>query len=611
MPLLANSLRTISAALIVAALLVATLVLGRAVLVPLSLSVISCFVLVPVVRWLEKHSVPEWLSVSTVVVVVTGLLLGASVALSSQLLSLAADLPAYRTNVLKKVHTVVGGSMPSGVVSRAIDAVESYQQMLNQEFKFGADTTTVTPAPTDSQQQPKVVVTAENSSSGAWRGIEILAEPVAQTALTFLFTLFLLMQYKDLRDRVVRVFGTDNMTETTAAMSDAGDRLSALFTGQAILNASFGFFVGCVLLIVGVPNAPLWGCVTFVMRFVPFIGSYVAAVPPLLLAAAVDPGWTMTLCTLAVFVIGEPIMGQVIEPFFLGKRAGLSPFAMVLATSFWTLLWGPIGLLLATPITLVLVVLGRYIPNLEFISVLLGDEPPLSEEHDFYHRLLSGDAYAAVDQIEEARETSSSEAVLDNLVFPALSLAVTDRRRGRLDAETVKELEETIDEVASTALPVKNAEDEARVLIVPVRGAFDCVAARFSGGAINGKASQTANTIVGSSGLTALSSIETGTTLSPKKLVFVTIVGIGEKAFAFLAKKAAEKFPNAQILKLDLTKPAGSISEDSKAGDRPQSFSRLTDLMAALKPSPAAEEAPLYSDPSSASGYEPALSNSH
>lgn len=580
MPLLANSLRTLSAALIVAALLIATLVLGREILVPLALAVIGCFILVPIVRWLEQHALPEWLAVSSVVVVVTGILVGASVALSSQLLSLAAELPAYRANVMDKVHAVVGSSAPSGVVSRAIDAVETYQEMLNRELKLSADSSAQNPAP-QGKSETKVVV--KDNGSEAWRGIQILAEPVAQTALTFLFTLFLLAQYRDLRDRVVRVFGTDNMTETTSAMSDAGERLSALFTGQVILNASFGVFVGCVLMIVGVPNAPLWGVVAFIMRFVPFIGVYVAAVPPVLLAAAVDPGWTKAICTLAVFLIGEPIMGQVLEPYFLGKRAGLSPFAMILAASFWTLVWGPIGLVLAAPLTLVVVVLGRYIPDLEFVSVLLGDEPPLSEQQEFYHRLLSGDAYAAVDQIDEDKEASSPEAVLDNLVFPALHLAVIDRRRGRFDAETMKELEETIGEVASESLP-QTGNDGAAVLIVPVRGIFDILAARFAVGAINARVPDAASGLLSASGLTALSSIDPGHAAPPKKLVFITVVGVAEKALAFLEKKGTEKFPGAQVSILDLTRANGSIPVASHNNNNPQAFNRLTDLMASVKP---------------------------
>jgi len=582
MPLLANSLRTLSAALVVAALLIATLVLGREVLVPLALAVIACFILVPVVRWLEHHALPEWLSVASVVVVATGILLGASIALSSQLLSLAAELPAYRANVMDKVHAVVGSSAPSGVVSRAIDAVETYQKMLNRELKLGADAATPIQEQ-DSKPETKVIVAQASGSSDAWRGIQILAEPLTQIALTFLFTLFLLSQYRDLRDRVVRVFGTDNMTETTSAMSDAGERLSALFTGQVILNASFGVVVGIVLMIVGVPNAPLWGVVAFIMRFVPFIGVYVAAIPPILLAAAVDPGWTKAICTLALFVIGEPVMGQVLEPFFLGKRAGLSPFAMILAASFWTLIWGPIGLVLSAPLTLVVVVLGRYIPDLEFVSVLLGDEPPLSEQQEFYHRLLSGDAYAASDQIDEAKETSSPEAILDNLVFPALHFAVIDRRRGRFDGAAMTELEETIGEVATESLP-QLGEDGAAVLIVPVRGVFDIFAARFAVGAINAHVPGSASAILSASGLTALSSIDAGRISVPKKLVFITVVGVAETALSFMAKKGVEKFPGAQISILDLTRPAGSISVAARGNNIPQTFNRLRDLMASVKP---------------------------
>lgn len=601
MPLVANSLRTLSAALIVAALLIATLVLGRDILVPLALSVILCFILVPVVRWIEQHGLPEWAAVSTVVVAVTGILLAASIALSSQLLSLAADLPAYRTNVLEKVQAVVGTSTPSGVVSRAIDAVESYQKMLNRELHFGTSPATTEPT-AEAKPETKVVVT-QSDDSGTWRGIEILTEPLTQTALTFLFTLFLLAQYRDLLDRVVRVFGTDNMTETTSAMSDAGERLSALFTGQLILNASFGLFVGIALMIIGVPNAPLWGVVAFVMRFVPFIGVYVAAIPPILLAAAVDPGWTKAICTLAVFVIGEPVMGQVLEPLFLGKRAGLSPFAMILAASFWTLVWGPIGLVLAAPLTLVAVVIGRYIPDLEFVSVLLGNEPPLSDQQEFYHRLLSGDAYAAIDQIDEAKETSSAESVLDRLVFPSLHLAVSDLRRGRLDADGVKELEETVGEVASETLPTPG-ESNASVLIIPVRGVFDTMAARFAAGAINAHVPNAASAMRSASGLMALSSIDLKQAPPPKKLVFITVTGIADKALAFLARKGMEKFPETRVLILDLTRAAGSISATSRGDSHPQAFNRLTDLMASVKseakPSDATSSAEISAEHSAA-----------
>jgi hypothetical protein len=274
-------------------------------------------------------------------------------------------------------------------------------------------------------------------------------------------------------------------------------------------------------------------------------------------------------------------MGQVLEPLFLGKRAGLSPFAMILAASFWTLIWGPIGLVLAAPLTLVVVVLGRYIPDLEFVSVLLGDEPPLSEQQEFYHRLLSGDTYAAVDQIDEAKDAASPVSVLDNLVFPSLHFAVIDRRRGRFDEETMKALEDTIGEVAAEALP-QTGEDGAPILIVPVRGAFDTFAARFAVGGINANVPGAASAILSASGLTAISGLDLERVTAPKKLVFITVAGIAEKALAFMARKATEKFPDTQISILDLTRPAGSISVTERGNSNVQAVNRLTDLMASV-----------------------------
>ena len=295
---------------------------------------------------------------------------------------------------------------------------ESYQEMLNRELRLGIEQASPTQPPPDqpADQKPenKVQIIKEQSESSSWYGLRILAEPLAQAALTFLFVLFLLMQYKDLRDRVVRVFGVDNMTETTAAMSDAGERLTALFTGQALLNASFGFVVTCVSADPRCSQCTALGCRSVRNALRPVSSAPILRLFPrsCSLRPSIRVGqrpfgrWLFSL-------IGEPIMGQVLEPLVLGRRAGLSPFAMVLSTSFWTLAWGPIGLVLAAPITLVLVVLGKYIPDLEFLTVLLGDEPPLSEHQDLYHRFLSGDAYGAMSQIEEATKESSPAAVLD------------------------------------------------------------------------------------------------------------------------------------------------------------------------------------------------------
>jgi len=570
MPLIADSLRNLSAALVTAALIIAAIVLGRDILVPLSLAGVSCFVLVPAVTWLKRRCVPDGFAEGIVLFTAMAFISVASFGLSSQLLSLAAELPAYRANVLEKVRAIIGPSVPSGLVGRAIDAVESYQQMINSELQLGAEPTSG-PQPAPPQDKNKVQIVKDQSESTALYGLQILAEPLTQAALTFLFTLFLLMQYRDLRDRIVRIFGVDHMTDTTAAMSDAGDRLVALFTGQVILNASFGTFVGVILFVLGVPNAPLWGVVAFVMRFVPFVGSYIAAIPPILLAAAVDPGWTKALCTLAVFAIGEPIMGQMLEPLVLGRRAGLSPFAMVLATSFWTLAWGPMGLILAAPITIILVVLGKYIPDLEFITVLLGDEPPLSERQDLYHRFLSGDVYAALEQIEDAQKNASYANVLDRLIFPAVKLGVRDVRRGRLDKESLSELAETVENVAQKLSSSRPAAKPS-IMIIPMRGELDELATRFAVDAINRDHSGLASGITESSGLAALAFLADSQPEQLQKVVLLTVTGLADGMIRIIVDRARTLFPDAEVTVLDLTERRVPLANTAPDSERPEKF---------------------------------------
>lgn len=583
MPLLADSIKSLSATLVTAAIVIAALVLGRDILVPLALAGISCFVLVPIVVLLKKHGVPQGLAEGVVLLAVVGGLTAGSIGLSSQLLSLAADLPQYRTNVLEKVRSIVGTSVPSTLVGRAIDAVETYQRMINDELQLGSSGTIEPAQPNNSAEgkEGKVRVVKDQSESAALYGLRILAEPLTQAALTFLFTLFLLMQFRDLRDRIVRIFGVEHITETTAAMSDAGDRLIALFTGQVILNASFGIFVGLSLLALGVPNAPLWGVVAFVMRFVPFVGSYVAAIPPILLAAAVDPGWTKALLTLVIFAVGEPIMGQVLEPLVLGRRAGLSPFAMILATSFWTLAWGPIGLVLAAPITLILVVLGKYVPDLEVITVLLGDEPPLSEQQNLYHRFLSSDVFAASEQIAEAKEKASYAEVLDRLVFPALALSARDRRRGRLDRDTLAELSNTI--VATAGNPRPNGQDnDPAIVLVPVRGEFDQLATRFAFSAIDRDLPQAACVMNEASGLTALSFLSEIGYAHLQKIALLSVTGLAEGGIRIIVDRARKLFPGVDVVVLDLSARRLLLPSSGDRFVAPEiftSFSRFADAL--------------------------------
>jgi len=218
--------------------------------------------------------------------------------------------------------------------------------------------------------------------------------------------IFFLLQRQDLRDRLIRLAGSHDLQRTTEAINDAAYRLSRYFLAQTLLNALFGLIVGIALTFIGVPNPVLFGILAMLLRFVPYIGAVIAAMLPIALAVAVDPGWSMALMTTALFLVVEPLIGQVIEPVVYGHSTGLTPVAIIMAATFWTWLWGPIGLLLSTPLTVCLGVLGRHIPGLRFLDVMIGEEPPLSPAQSFYQRALAGDIDEAVDQASKFSQVS-------------------------------------------------------------------------------------------------------------------------------------------------------------------------------------------------------------
>lgn len=578
MPLLSENLRNLSASLTVFALVIAGLVLGRDILIPLALAAVLAFILAPIVLALTKRRVPHGLAVSGVLLAVIAVVIGLSAILSAQMLTLTASLGTYRHNITEKFKVVTSAGQGNGVFKQALDAVDNLGRAIESEWQ--RPTADAAPTPVAGQIPPvlpsatEAAPPADRAPSDAPKAIIVekppenaahylgqftaLAAPLTYLALTFLFALFLLLQHSDLRDRVVRVAGTDNMTETTSAMSEAGERLSQLFLMQAALNAGFGLVVAIALAVIGLPNAMLWGVVAALMRFVPFIGSLLAAVPPMLLAAAVDPGWGMFIATVLVFAIGEPVMGHVVEPLVLGKRAGLSPFAMVIAASFWALVWGPVGLILAAPLTMSLVVLGRYISGLEFFTVLLGDEPALSPQETFYHRLLSDDSISAAQQLEDVAEEGSAFDVSDGVVLPALHLATMDQRRGRFDREGLAELRDTmgsviglVTEPASDKAPAGSGAQQD-VLVVPARGMIDTAAADFVAAMLQRIPSLAPRASSGTSGLTALSDARTAIDKDElETLVLVTVGGIEPQQLQFIVRRAMRDFPTTRILVLD------------------------------------------------------------
>src|SRR4029079_9274495 len=279
--------------------------------------------------------------------------------------------------------------------------------------------------------------------------IEPLLSPLTTTGIVIVFVVFILLQWQDLRNRFIRLAGSQDIQRTTAALDEAGKRLSKLFLTQITFNGVFGLAIDLGLEFIGVSSAPLWGLIAMIMRFVPYIGALISAVFPLILAAAVGSGWQMLILTAALFVVLELLAGQVLEPLIFGHSLGLSPVAIILSASFWTWLWGPVGLVLATPLTVCLVVLGRHVDRLKFLDIMLGDRPPLSPPQLLYQRMLAGDPIEAVEQAHEYLNDSSLENYYDDILLKGLRLAEADRQLGHLDQDRLNRVVSTVEELVA------------------------------------------------------------------------------------------------------------------------------------------------------------------
>jgi hypothetical protein len=297
-----------------------------------------------------------------------------------------------------------------------------------------------------------------------------MLHPLATTGIIIIFVIFILLQREDLRNRLIRLAGSHDLQRTTAALDDAAGRLSRLFLIQLLLNGTFGVVIGIGLWFIGIPSATLWGILAAVLRFVPYIGAAIAAAFPLALAVAVDPSWSMLLWTIALFLVVEPIVGHVIEPMVYGHSTGLSPVAVVASATFWTALWGPIGLVLATPLTVCLVVLGRHVERLEFLDVMFGDRPALSPPEIFYQRLLAGDPTEAAEKAEEFLKERSLSSYYDEVALKGLQLAQVDAERGALDHERLTKIRDAVSEFTN------NLSDQDDRLPPKVRSTTDAEA---------------------------------------------------------------------------------------------------------------------------------------
>jgi predicted PurR-regulated permease PerM len=470
-----------ASALIIAALVIAALVLGRDFLLPLALASLLSFALQPAVRWLEDYKLPRPIAVALVVLSLIATAVAAGAFLAKEITGFAEELPRYQENLRTKMKDATGTLGSVGIWRTATEVLRNVGGELTERPKGG--------------EPVKVEVQNEQSSPFMVfaKYLQLSISPLTSAALALLFTIFILLQYHDLRDRIVRVMGPAEIGRSAQALNDAALELAHFFRLQLGLNLAFGIVIGLSLWAIGVPNAPLWGAIAAILRFVPYIGGALSALLPMALAAAVEPGWTMLLLTAALFGAAELITAQVIEPLLFGANTRVSPLAVLLSAAFWTAIWGPVGLILAMPITISLVVFAEHMPMLSFVGVLLGNTPALSPEQRLYHLLLAGDASSSAEEMEDwLEEDRSLLDYLDQVAIPALSIAANDTAREALQPDQLDKLKDAVSEYVELAedlvelrLGQKEQEGQAaqpscvEAFVLPARGVFDHAAGKL------------------------------------------------------------------------------------------------------------------------------------
>jgi predicted PurR-regulated permease PerM len=435
--------------LLIGVILIAGLYVAREVLLPLALAILLSFVLTPPLLLLRKIKVPRVLAVGIVVAVAFGFIFALGWMMSREAADLAAELPKYSATLSEKITALRSSTSESKVLQKAGDVLTDLQQQLDQPSAAPPTPSVGTPAlkPTDT---PIPVEIKEPAPSG-WglyqTVVGTLLPPLATAGIVLLFVIFILLQREDLRDRLIRLFGGSDLQRATSTMTDAATRLSRYFLSQVLINATYGALIAAALWAIGLPSPVAWGILAGLMRFVPYVGVFIAVSVPLLIAAAIDPGWTTFVEVLVLFVVGEMTMGQVVEPMVFGRGTGVTPIAVIASTVFWTWLWGPLGLLLAMPMTVCLAVLGRHVEGLEFLDILLGDEPALTPAQRFYQRALTGDAAEATYQAELALKDESLQTYLDAVALNGLKLAERDFERGAIDGDQEVKIANTVKEM--------------------------------------------------------------------------------------------------------------------------------------------------------------------
>lgn len=454
----AESLATISNTLL-GAFIVLSLYFGRELFVPLALSILLTFMLAPLVTWLQR-----WLGRIGAVLFVVMMMFAATGAvgwvLTRQTMDLANKIPSYKENIQTKLRSIQFPSQgPFSQISKTLEE-------LKKDLPGGAQDTQR--SGTSDRPNPELAATPVKIVDEKDQRLEfvqvVLAPvlgPLGTAALVLLLLIFMLLQREELRNRTMRLIGQGRISMTARAMDDAGTRVSKYLLMQIVVNVTYGIPVAIGLYFIGVPNAVLWGALAIVLRFIPYLGPWIAAAFPILLSLASSPGWQAPLFTIGLFVVLELVSNNVMEPWLYGSSTGITPIALIVAALVWTWLWGPVGLVLATPLTVCLVVMGRHIPKLAFLSIVLSDEEALTPAEDCYQRILRAGEHDEMEMVDQYLKSNTLDALFERVLMPVIISAGTDHRLGFLDAEQLDSVEKGLREILDSVSPPRPAAAEA------------------------------------------------------------------------------------------------------------------------------------------------------
>ena len=535
------------APLLVIILVVAALSLAREILIPIALATLLAFLLTPICSRLERLHIPRPIAIAIVMAVVISAVGAAGWIIEGQAYQLASHLPEYKSSIIAKLQSfrVSHGRM----LGEASKAIADVGREIGGTPPAGAPASLDAAAANPGPISVKVVEVPSPPFEYARSLFTPLLGPVATAAIVIIFSIFMLLKREDLRDRLVKLLGERSMHITTPALDDAAQRVTRYLLLQTVVNGSVGLIVGLGLLLLGVPGALVWGLLTTLLRFVPYIGTWIAAAFPIILSLAVAPDFKQPIMVAALIAAVEITAGQFVEPLLFSSGTGVSSIAILASALFWTWLWGPVGLLLATPLTVCLAVIGRHIPRFSFLETLLGDGVALRPEARLYQRLLAGDHEEAA-LILRANPAATPTDLFDTLLLPAMRLAEADRHREQLDDDQQR----TILELAALLIEDVSAHPRGTIPAAIPGPLIACIASRDAADELACRMvarqldpAYFSTSIISSDSLTG-ETIERIAALAPAAICISALPPVAALHARVLCKRLRQRFPDLPIV---------------------------------------------------------------